>query len=116
MTVPDRGDIISLNFNPQTGTEQKGERPALVLSSARFNNGTGYATVCPISTTTRKWPFNNPILDGLHTKCYVISDQIKNLDWKARNAIVKEQAPSYFVNEIIQIIHTYIYETKEYEK
>lgn len=116
MTIPKRGDIISLNFDPQAGTEQRGERPALVLSPARFNKSTGYATVCPISTTTRRWPFNIPIPDGLHTKGYVISDQIKNLDWKTRNAIIKEKAPSYFVNEIIQIIHTYIYETKEIDE
>lgn len=116
MTVPNRGDIITLNFTPQAGAEQRDERPALVLSPARFNKGTGYASICPISTTVRTWPFNVPIPNDLHTKGYVISDQIKNLDWKARNAVVKETVPSYFVNEIIQIILTYIYETKEHER
>lgn len=111
--LPDRGDFIFLDFSPQTGTEQRGRRPALVLSPKEFNKVTGYASVCPISQTEREWPFNMEIPDGLSVQGVVITDQVKNLDWKTRNAEVVGQAPNDFVNKVVQVIHTYIYEVIE---
>lgn len=110
MFVPDRADIIYMDFSPQTGTEQAGRRPAIVLSPEKFNRVTGYASVCPISRTEREWGFHIDLPDELDTKGVVIADQVKNLDWQTRKANIVEQAPSDFVNEVVQVIHTYIYE------
>ena len=74
MQTPDRGDFIYLDFDPQTGTEQSGRRPAIVLSPEKFNRVTGYVTVCPISGTKRRWGFNIDIPDNLVFSGVVISD------------------------------------------
>jgi mRNA interferase MazF len=110
MQVPNRGDFIYLDFDPQTGTEQSGRRPAIVLSPEKFNQVTGYATVCPISNTKREWGFNIDIPDGFAVKGVIISDQVKNLDWKTRNAQITGKAPNDLTNKVVQVIHTYLYE------
>ncbi|MBR7553616.1 type II toxin-antitoxin system PemK/MazF family toxin [Allobacillus sp. GCM10007491] len=110
MKVPDRGDFIYLDFYPQTGTEQSGRRPPIVLSPAKFNRVTGYATVCPISGTKREWGFNIHIPEGFAVEGVIISDQVKNLDWKTKNAKITGKAPNDLVNKVVQVIHTYIYE------
>lgn len=110
MQVPDKGDFVFLNFNPQSGTEQAGERPAIVLSPKKFNAVTGYASVCPISRTTREWGFHISIPDGLAVEGVIIGDQVKNVDWRARKAKVVGKAPTSLVNKTIRIIHTYLYE------
>lgn len=114
MRVPARGDIIYLDFNPQAGTEQAGRRPALVISPEKFNRVTGYAAVCPITRSQRKWGFHIPIPAGLDVEGVIIADQIKNLDWKTRNAEIKEKAPKDLVNKVVQVVHMYVYE--EYEE
>ncbi|WP_066185643.1 MULTISPECIES: type II toxin-antitoxin system PemK/MazF family toxin [Gracilibacillus] len=114
MQVPARGDLIYLDFNPQAGTEQDGRRPALVLSPQKFNRITGYATVCPISRTQKKWGFHISIPEGLDMEGVLIVDQIKNLDWKTRNSEIKGKAPNDLVNKVVQVVHTYIFE--EYEE
>lgn len=116
MQVPDRGDFIYLDFDPQIGTEQSGRRPAIVLSPEKFNRVTGYATVCPISGTNRKWGFNIDIPDDLAVSGIVIGDQIKNLDWKTRNAQIKGKAPSALTNKVVQVIQTYLYEEHELDE
>ncbi|WP_106495184.1 type II toxin-antitoxin system PemK/MazF family toxin [Lentibacillus sp. Marseille-P4043] len=110
MQVPDRGDFIYLDFDLQTGTEQSDRRPAIVLSPEKFNRVTGYATVCPISGTKREWGFNIDIPDGFAVGGVVISDQVKNLDWKTRKAQIKGKAPNDLINKVVQVIHTYVYE------
>ncbi|GAB4074579.1 endoribonuclease MazF [Barrientosiimonas marina] len=106
--TPDRGDIIYLDFNPQTGREQAGRRPALVLSPAKFNQTTGYASVCPISHTTRQWGFHVHLPDGLPVDGVVITDQLKNLDFQARNATIKTQAPDDVIDTCLKKIHTFL--------
>lgn len=113
MEIPDRGDLIYLDFNPQAGTEQAGRRPALVISPERFNRITGYASVCPISRTKRKWGFHIPIPSGFNVKGVIIVDQIKNLDWKTRNAEIKGKIPNDLVNKVVQTVHTFIFEESE---
>src|SRR5699024_1080791 len=110
MQIPDRGDFVYLDFDPQSGTEQTGRRPAIVLSPENFNRITGYATVCPISSTNRKWGFNIDIPNDLAFSGVIISDQVKNLDWRTRKAQIKEKAPDDLVNKVVQVIHTYIFE------
>lgn len=110
MQIPDRGDLIFFDFDPQTGTEQSGRRPAIVLSPEKFNRVTGYASVCPISNTKREWGFHIHIPDDLAVQGVIISDQVKNLDWKKRKAEIKGKAPNDLVNQVVQVIHTYLYE------
>ncbi|MDF3819611.1 endoribonuclease MazF [Leptospira sp. 96542] len=83
--IPNQGDIVWLNFNPQAGHEQMGRRPALVLSPLQYNLKTSLAIFCPITSKEKGYPFEVPIL-GKKIKGSVLSDQIKSLDWTRRNA------------------------------
>jgi mRNA interferase MazF len=85
--VPDAGDIVWLQFDPQAGHEQAGHRPAIVLSPASYNGKTGLMVCCPMTTRIKSYPFEVPIAgDPLSV---VLSDQVKNLDWRVRRAIRK---------------------------
>lgn len=83
MNSPKQGDIIFLDFNPQSGHEQAGKRPALVVSEYSFNKTTGFAVVCPITNQTKGYPFEVPVSGTQKTTGYVLSDQFKSLDIKA---------------------------------
>ena len=83
-TVPDRGDVILLSFDPTSGHEQAGFRPAVVLSPEYYNKASGLCLVCPITTNIKGYPFE-VILDGAKkTTGVALSDQIRSIDWKAR--------------------------------
>ena len=85
-TVPDRGDIVWLTFNPQTGHEQAGRRPALVLSPVEYNRLVGLAILCPITRQIKGYPFEVVLPEGLDVRGAILSDQVKCLDWRARQA------------------------------
>jgi mRNA interferase MazF len=90
--VPDDGDVVWLQFDPQAGHEQAGHRPALVLSPAAYNGKTGLMICCPITTQIKGYPFEVLTqIDG--TDCAVLSDQVKSLDWKIRKARKKAVVP-----------------------
>ncbi len=101
--VPKRGDFIRLEFNPQAGHEQKGNRPALVISHTEFNRKTGFVFVCPISNTKRKNPFYIVISDEIVTGV-VMSDQLRSLDYKARKATLIAQCSPLLLNEVLKRI------------
>ncbi len=82
--VPDAGDIVWLQFDPQAGHEQAGHRPALVLSPAKYNGKTGLMLCCPMTTQIKGYPFE-VVVSGEKTGA-VLSDQVKSLDWRARQA------------------------------
>ena len=83
--VPETGDVVWLDFDPQAGHEQAGHRPALVISPASYNGKTGLMVCCPMSTKIKGHPFEVVTqVDG--ADCAVLSDQVKSLDWKVRNA------------------------------
>jgi len=82
--VPDSGDIVWLQFDPQAGHEQAGHRPALVLSPASYNGKTGLMLCCPMTTRTKGYPFEVYIAGK--TASAVLADQVKSLDWRARKA------------------------------
>lgn len=86
MYVPKRGDYVWLDFNPQSGHEQMGNRPALVLSPEKFNRRVGLAFVCPISNTQRKSPFYIAIPRDAEVTGVVMADQLRSLDFRARQA------------------------------
>ena len=83
--IPDRGDIVWLNFNPQSGHEQAGKRPALVISPKRYNQKVGLAVFFPITSKTKGYPFEVELPSDLPVEGVILSDQIKSLDWKSRN-------------------------------
>ena len=83
--VPDTGDVVWLQFDPQAGHEQAGHRPALVISPANYNSKTGLMVCCPMSSKVKGHPFEVVTeIDGL--ACAVLSDQVKSLNWKIRRA------------------------------
>ncbi|MDN5874075.1 MAG: endoribonuclease MazF [Sinobacteraceae bacterium] len=82
--VPEAGDIVWLQFNPQSGHEQAGHRPALVVSASAYNGKTGLMLCCPMTTRAKGYPFEVLIADD--SPGVVLADQVKSLDWKARNA------------------------------
>lgn len=82
--VPDAGDIVWLNFDPQTGHEQAGHRPAVVLSPATYNAKTSLMLCCPMTTQVKSYPFE--VLIGAPIRSVVLADQIKSLDWRKRRA------------------------------
>lgn len=82
--VPDAGDIVWLDFSPQAGHEQAGRRPAIVLSPLPYNRVTGLMLCCPLTTQIKGYPFEVAINDARGS--VVLSDQVKSLDWRVRNA------------------------------
>ena len=82
--VPDAGDIVWLSFNPQTGHEQAGHRPAVVLSPAAYNAKTSLMVCCPMTSQIKNYPFEVPIAGA--TPSAVLADQVKSLDWRKRRA------------------------------
>src|SRR5256885_16000123 len=84
--APDQGDAVWVTFNPQAGHEQAGRRPALVLSPSAYNRKVGLAILCPITNQIKGYPFEIRIPEGLKVTGTILSDQVKNLDWKARQA------------------------------
>lgn len=86
--------MVFIDFDPQAGHEQAGRRPALVLSGLSYNSKAGLAVVCPITSQVKGYPFEVPIPTGFKVTGVVLSDQVKSIDWKARNAKQIQAAPS----------------------
>ena len=103
--VPARGDIVWLSFTPQAGHEQAGHRPALVLSPEAFNDKTGLALCCPITSRVRGYPFEVDLPSTGPVTGVVLADQIKSLDWRARYARFECRATRRVVNEVLQKVH-----------
>lgn len=107
--IPRKGDLIVLTFNPQSGHEQAGRRPALVVSNDLFNKRTGLAIVCPITNTDRRIPLNvavegNPTVSG-----FVMVEQVKSVDFGARNAKRIGTASPELLAEVLSILDACIY-------
>ncbi len=84
--VPDRGDIVWLQFDPQAGHERAGRRPAFVVSPRDYNRKVGLALFCPITSRVKGYPFEVPLPRSGRARGAVLSDQLKSLDWRARKA------------------------------
>lgn len=98
---PRRGDIVWVSFNPRTGHEQAGKRPALVLSPEAYNSKVGLALLCPITSQTKEYPFEATLPPGLEVSGVVLADQVKSLDWRARKVKFICRAPDKVVREVI---------------
>lgn len=97
--VPEKGDIVWLNFTPQSGHEQAGRRPAVVLSPRAYNQRSGLMVCVPITNQIKGYPFE-VLLAGDQTTGAVLADQIKNLDWRSRRAEKKGQTSVAEFSEI----------------
>jgi len=98
--VPAAGDLIWLTFDPQAGHEQAGRRPALVLSPASYNQKTGLAVVCPVTSQVKGYPFEVLVSEACGIKGAILADQLKNLDWKSRKAELVGRVSSASLAEV----------------
>ena len=104
--IPDSGDIVWLTFNPQSGHEQTGRRPALVISPLIYNGKTNLAIFCPITSQIKDYPFEVKLPEDLEISGVILSDQIRNLDWKVREAEYICKLPKSQLTETINKITT----------
>lgn len=104
--VPQRGDIVWITLNPQAGHEQAGRRPALVISPAAYNGKVGLAILCPITSQVKGYPFEVLIPDGFDVTGAILSDQVKSLDWRARDAELICALPAKTMTEVLQKLNT----------
>lgn len=99
--VPDGGELVWLAFDPQAGHEQAGRRPALVLSAKSYNNKSGLALVCPVTSRIKGYPFEVPVPAGCRVGGAILADQVKSVDWKARRAERIGRVPPSTLNEVL---------------
>jgi len=107
--VPRKGDLIAITLDPQAGHEQRGRRPALVLSNDLFNKRTGLCMACPITSTRRDYPFHVSIPEGQNVTGFVMVEQIKSIDFRARKAKRIGRAPTPVLEEALSILDACIY-------
>jgi len=104
--VPDRGDAVWLDFDPQAGHEQRGRRPAFVLSPATYNKKVGLMIVCPITTKVKGYPFEVIVPDGIKVTGAILADQVKSFDWKVRRAEKIASLPNSVVQDVLMKLRT----------
>ncbi len=107
--VPRCGDVVWITLNPQAGHEQTGRRPALVLSPESYNGKIGLAIFCPITNQIKGYPFEVLIPEGLPVTGAILSDQVKSLDWRARNAELIGVLPDETISEVLQKLGTLMF-------
>ncbi len=112
VTVFEQGDIVYLDFDPQSGHEQKGRRPALVVSNNLYNRVSSLTMVCPITHTNRAHPFHISLDERTKTDGVIRCDQARMLDLTSRNAAFVEKAPSDIIYEAVDLIIGFV-EIKE---
>ena len=100
--IPERGDAVWITLNPQAGHEQVGRRPAVVLSPAAYNGKVGLALLCPVTNQVKGYPFEVLIPEGLVVSGAILADQVKSLDWRAREAELACRLPAETVREVLQ--------------
>lgn len=98
-----------MTFDPQSGHEQKGRCPALVISNTLFNQKTGLAIVCPITNKDRSYPFHIKIFDSVSLIGFVMVDQVKSVDYNSRKVKFIEISTAELLNEVLEILDACIY-------
>lgn len=98
--VPERGDVVWLQFNPQAGGEPDGHRPALVVSPRSYNRKVGLALVCPVTSHVKDYPFEVTLPAGLPARGAILTDRVKSLDWRARKASRLCRVPPVIMQEV----------------
>jgi len=108
VTVFEQGDIVYLDFDSQAGHEQRGRRPALVVSNNLFNRVNSLTMVCPITHTDRNSPFHLRLDDRTKTDGVVMCDQVRMLDLNSRRASFEEKAPTDILAEAVDLIVSFL--------
>lgn len=98
--VPDAGDLVWLTFDPQAGREQAGRRPALVLSPRLYNERSGLALVCPVTSRVKGYPFEVPLPEAMRIGGVILADHLKSVDWKERRAEGVGRVPQEVLDEV----------------
>lgn len=98
--MPDGGDLVWLTFDPQAGHEQRGRRPALILSQRVYNAKARLAIACPISRHVKGYPFEVPLPPIGTIVGVVLADHVKNLDWQARRVVFEAKAPAEVLTDV----------------
>lgn len=106
--IPDRGDVIWINFDPQVGREQAKHRPALVLTRKRYNHMIGLCVVCPITSKKKNYPFEIPILTS-KIEGAILTDQVKSIDWAGRQAKFIDRVSEDVLQEVKELLSTLIF-------
>lgn len=107
--VPQRGDLVAVTFEPQSGHEQSGRRPALVVSNTLFNRHTGLAIVCPLTNTDRNFPFHVAVVNDPNVTGFVMVEQVKSIDFRVRKAKRIGRASDNVLEEVLSILDACIY-------
>lgn len=107
--IPAKGDLVVLTFDPQSGHEQKGRRPALVVSNDLFNQTTGFAIACPITNTRRDFPFHVPVPESSSLTGYIMVEQVKSIDFRARRMKWVEKVDTQTLNQVLGLLDACIY-------
>lgn len=107
--VPRQGDLIAVTFDPQSGHEQRGRRPALVVSKDLFNRETGLCIACPITSTDRAYPFHIAIPPGSPVTGFAMVEQVKSIDYSARRVRRIGRAPIELLEEVLAVLDACIY-------
>ena len=103
--IPDMGDIVALSFDPQNGHEQKGRRPALIVSNKVFNQYLGLAFACPITNTKRDFPFHVKV-ESNNITGFIMVEQLKSIDYNSRKIKFIEKADEKTLNEVLSIVES----------
>ena len=98
--VPDAGDVVWLTFDPQAGHEQRGRRPALIVSPRAYNAKARMAVACPITSHVKGYPFEVPLANTGTITGVILADHVKNLDWQARKVAFQAKAPADVLSEV----------------
>ena len=107
--LPAKGDLVAVTLDPQSGHEQKGRRPALVISNDLFNQRTGLAIVCPVTNTRRRIPFHVALPEETSVTGFVMVEQVKSIDFRARRVKFIEKIPTPSLNEVLSILDACVY-------
>jgi mRNA interferase MazF len=107
--VPRKGDFVALTFDPQSGHEQRGRCPALVVSNDLFNRHSGLCIACPVTSARRDYPFHVAIPDGCDVTGVVMVEQIKSIDYRARRVKHIGRAPDAVLDEALALLDACLY-------
>lgn len=106
--IPKKGDLVVLTFDPSAGHEQQGRRPALIISNHIFNQRVGLAIVCPITNTDRNFPFHIAV-QSKDLNGFVMSEQIKSIDYKARNVKFVSKVDEEVLNQVLGLVESIVF-------
>ncbi len=108
--IPEKGDFVTVTFDPQSGHKQKGRRPAFVVSNKVFNKATGLSIVCPITNSKRGIPFHVEIPKEFSLTGYIMVEQVKSIDFKSRKIKLIGKASINIMVEVLGILDACIYQ------